>query len=80
MLELSPGGGDGATQDIRVLPVLFDTSEERFRSYDSAVQELAEDEFSDCPIDGPRSTYAVLKQLRRTRSPTGPSTVPAAAR
>ena len=54
-----------AVEDLRVLEVLFDSAEERFRSYDSAANTYAEHDFFDWPIDGPRSTYSVLKQLRR---------------
>ena len=48
-----------------MLEVLFDSSEERFRSYDSIVNSYVVDDFFDWPIGGPRSTYSVLKQLRR---------------
>ena len=52
-------------EEIRVLPVVFDSADERFCSYDSAVNSHTEEDFTDWPIDWPRSVYAVLKQLRR---------------
>ena len=52
-------------EDIQVLPVAFDSADERFRSYDSAFNSYTEDDLADWPIDGPRSVYAVLKQLWR---------------
>ena len=51
--------------DVRIRPIEFYSAEERFRGYDSAVNMSTEDDFDDWPIDGPRSVYAVLKQLRR---------------
>ena len=42
-----------------------DCAEEMFRIYGSAVKSYIEDDCFEWPIDGPRSTYSVLNQLRR---------------
>ena len=67
--EAATGGGVGTPDppenDVRVLGVLYDSAEERYRSYESAVNSCFEEDFVDWPLEGPRSTLTVLRQLRR---------------
>ena len=55
----------GGERDIRVLPVLFDTAEERWRTLSEALPDFEEVEFEDFPLQGPRTMYRDARQLRR---------------
>lgn len=61
-----PSGGADAERDLRVLPILFDSAEERFRTVAEAVPEYDEVEFDDFPLQGPRTIFHDCKQLRRS--------------
>lgn len=52
-------------RDIRVLPVLFDEAEERWRTLAEALPSYEEVEFDDFPLQGPRTLYRDARQLRR---------------
>lgn len=54
-----------AERDVRVLPVMFDSAEERFRTCAEAVPEYDEVDYEDFPLAGPRTVYHDVKQLRR---------------
>ena len=58
-------GGDKEERDLRILPILFDSSEERYRTVAEAVPEYEEVEFDDYPLQGPRTLYHDSRQLRR---------------
>ena len=62
----SPAAGPADEDDLRLLPgaMIYDESRERWRSMTSAVGASFEDEFPDWPIEGPRSLYFALKELR----------------
>lgn len=51
--------------DLRVLPVLYDGAEERWRTLAEAVPEYEEIDFDDFPMSGPRTLLRDVKQLRR---------------
>ncbi|CAE6955819.1 unnamed protein product [Symbiodinium sp. CCMP2592] len=53
------------TRDVRVLPVLFDSAEERWRTIAEALPESDEIEYDDFPLTGPRTVMRDLRQLRR---------------
>lgn len=52
-------------QDLRVLPVLFDTAEERWRTVAEAVPDFTDVDFEDFPLQGPRTIGHDTRQLRR---------------
>ena len=52
-------------KDVRVLPVMYDTADERWRTLAEAMPEIAEIDFDDFPLAGPRTLYRGMKQLRR---------------
>ena len=52
-------------RDLRTLPVLFDVAEERWRTLAEAVPEYEEVDFDDWPLQGPRSVFRDVRQLRR---------------
>ena len=52
-------------EDVRILPVLLDEGDERWRSLSEAVALLKEVEFPDWPLEGVRSLKYVVKQLKR---------------
>eukprot|EP00974_Lingulodinium_polyedra_P113101 10947431-Lingulodinium_polyedra.AAC.1 len=54
-----------AENDVRVLPVLYDKSEERWRSLATAYDEGVEVDFLDWPLQGPRSAAYIMKVLKR---------------
>ena len=63
---LEPGGGKKEeARDVRVLPVLFDSAEERWRTIAEALPESDEIEYDDFPLTGPRTVLRDLRQLRR---------------
>ncbi|CAE7560259.1 UPF1 [Symbiodinium sp. CCMP2592] len=64
---LQAGLGDQRVEakDVRVLPVLFDTSEERWRTIAEAVVDHEEVDFEDFPLQGPRTVCRDARQLRR---------------
>ena len=53
-------------KDVLILPVFFDAAEERYRTLQEAVPEYEEIDFDDYPLQGPRTMFRDLKQLRRT--------------
>ena len=59
--------GTGATEerDLRVLPVQYDTAEERWRTLAEAIPEYEEIDFDDFPLQGPRTVFRDTRQLRR---------------
>ena len=72
MAEAVPAetGGDPGSpaeeRDLRILPILFDSAEERWRSLAEAVPEYEEIDFDDFPLQGPRTVYRDVRQLRRS--------------
>ena len=56
---------DRDDRDVRVLPVLFDTAEERWRTLAEAMPDYDEIEYEDFPLQGPRTMFRDLRQLRR---------------
>ena len=56
---------DREDRDVRVLPVLFDTAEERWRTLAEAMPDYDEIEYEDFPLQGPRTMFRDLRQLRR---------------
>ncbi|CAE7794892.1 unnamed protein product [Symbiodinium sp. CCMP2592] len=56
---------DREERDVRVLPVLFDSADERWRTLGEAIPDYEEIEYEDFPLQGPRTMYRDLKQLRR---------------
>ena len=52
-------------KDIRVLSVLFDSAEERWRTLAEAAPDLEEADYDDFPLNGPRTLYHDIRQLRR---------------
>jgi len=59
-------GGSKEVKDCRVLPVLLDEGEERFRPLDDAAALMSQTDFTDWPLSGvSRSTKFVVKELRR---------------
>ncbi|CAE7892794.1 unnamed protein product, partial [Symbiodinium necroappetens] len=59
-------GGLAEERDLRILPILFDSAEERWRSLAEAVPEYEEVDFDDFPLQGPRTVYRDVRQLRRS--------------
>ena len=55
------------SEDVRTLPVLFERTGERFRSFEDAVSLMSEEQFAEeeWPIEGPRSVLWWLKGNRR---------------
>ena len=58
-------GVDKEERDVRILPVVFDSGDERFRTVSEAVAEFDEVEFDDFPLQGPRTILHDCRQLRR---------------
>ncbi|CAK9091403.1 Protease PrsW (Protease responsible for activating sigma-W) [Durusdinium trenchii] len=54
-----------AERDLRILPVIFDSAEERWRTVSEAVPEFEDVEFDDYPLQGPRTVSHDTRQLRR---------------
>lgn len=52
-------------RDVRVLPVLFDAADERWRTILEATPDLEEIDYDDFPLRGPRTVYHDIRQLRR---------------
>ena len=52
-------------KDVRILSVLFDTAEERWRTVAEAVPEFEEIDYDDFPLQGPRTISHDSRQLRR---------------
>ena len=52
--------GAGTPADVRVLPVAYDSTGTRRRTFESAVALITEDEFADYPIKGPRTLGRTL--------------------
>ena len=48
-----------------MLPVMYDTAEERWRTLAEAMPEIEEIDFDDWPLAGPRTIHRDMKQLRR---------------
>ena len=55
----------GGERDVRVLDVIYDSADERWRTIEELVPEVHEEPFDDWPIEGPRTINYSLKQLRR---------------
>ena len=56
-----------ASRDVRVLPVLYDAGDERWRTLQEAIGELEEVEFEDFPLlSGPRTMFLDLRPMRRS--------------
>lgn len=53
------------SRDLRILPVMFDAGEERWRNLADAIGEYEEVDFDDFPLQGPRTVYRDVRQLRR---------------
>ena len=58
-------GPDPDEKDVRVLSVLFDTAEERWRTVHEAVPDFEEIDYDDFPLQGPRTIAHDTRQLRR---------------
>ena len=54
-----------AERDLRILPVIFDSAGERWRTVSEAVPEFEDVEFDDYPLQGPRTVSHDTRQLRR---------------
>lgn len=52
-------------RDVRLLSVLFDAGEERWRTVEEAAPESFEEPLEDWPIEGPRTVLDGLQQMRR---------------
>lgn len=52
-------------RDLRILPVMLDAAEERWRLLSEAIPEYEEVDFDDFPLQGPRTVYRDVRQLRR---------------
>ena len=52
-------------KDVRVLAVMYDTADERWRTLAEAMPEVEEIDFDDFPLAGPRTIHRDMKQLRR---------------
>lgn len=54
-------------EDVRALPVLYENSGERYRTFESAVNLMVEEPFDerDWPLEGPRSAFWWLRSTRR---------------
>lgn len=59
------GAPEQAERDLRVIPVQYDTAEERWRTLAEAIPELEEIEFDDFPLRGPCTMFRDARQLRR---------------
>ena len=59
----APGEGG---EDVRILPVLMDGANERYRSVNDAVLDYWEEEFLDWPVSGVRSALFTCRALRRS--------------
>ena len=61
----SEGEAEERPKDVRVLQVLFDSAEERWRTLAEALVEHEEVDFEDFPLQGPRTLLRDTRQLRR---------------
>ena len=52
-------------RDLRILPVVFDAAEERYRTIQECIPEYEEVDFDDFPLAGPRTMFHDSRQLRR---------------
>ena len=52
-------------RDVRIMPVLFDSADERWRTVQECVPDLEEVDFDDFPLQGPRTICHDVRQLRR---------------
>ena len=52
-------------KDVRVLAVLFDSADERWRTIQEAAPDLEEIDYDDFPLQGPRTIFHDIRQLRR---------------
>ena len=69
---IRPAAGEGLGEDpasskpdVHILEIAYDSAEERYRTYESAVNAYFDDDFRDRPLEGLRSTLTVIRQLRR---------------
>ena len=65
LAKQSTSAAPAAERDVRILPVLFDVADERWRTITEALPELDEADFADWPLQGPRTLFRDLRQLRR---------------
>lgn len=65
LLQGSGPPAESAERDVRVLPVLFDSADERWRTIPEAATELEEIDYDDFPLQGPRTLCHDVRQLRR---------------
>lgn len=65
ILQMAAVDPESLEKDIRVLPVLFDSAEERWRTLAEAAPDLEEADYDDFPLNGPRTLYHDIRQLRR---------------
>ena len=65
LLKAGSGTLSAEDKDVRVLPVLFDTAEERWRTVAEAVVDHDEIDVTDFPLQGPRTICRDARQLRR---------------
>ena len=59
-----PADDSGAKDDMRTLAVVYDAHGER-RDFRDAVREMQEDDFTDWPVDDPRTVLWILKSMSR---------------
>ena len=61
-----PDAGDGGmADDLRILPVHYESGAERWRNLEDTLPLLTEEEFEDWPIEGPRTMLYNVKTLRK---------------
>lgn len=63
--SLKPVKEDKEERDCRILPIIFDTADERYRTVTEAVADYEEVDFEDFPLQGPRTVHHDTRQLRR---------------
>ncbi|CAE7272241.1 unnamed protein product [Symbiodinium sp. CCMP2592] len=63
--QMEPMPKEQEERDLRILPVLFDSAEERWRTLSEAVPLYEEVDFDDFPLQGPRTMHRDVRQLRR---------------
>ena len=56
---------DPPERDVRIMPVMFDTANERWRTIHEASPDIEEVEYDDFPLQGPRTICHDIRQLRR---------------
>ena len=60
------------SEDVRVIPVLYDRAGVRFREFKSCIDQFADPTFPDWPVPGPKTVKWVLDFMyQRAKSPLG---------